>query len=330
MDQYSQGVFGIQEPSDNSRFSFCHPKTPEPFEGQSPDHFDGYSHWQKAMTPYVVQTPPGLVRYSLPSLPETPSPTYSTPTPPHWVAPTPVCCLFHPPVTSSPFDRSLPGALPTPPASPAIYSGLGNVSCFCEFPTGGSECPLVPLRMDANFWASFSSCTGSRETQIVGRAQVQQLEFEYEEYSDEFSGTPEIKTPCFSEDDGYYASGEDSSCVEDYMDESSESETYGANTGYFSEDDGYCASGEDSSSVGDSDEVHIHTESQGSPGTLTISDSSLSTLPHLGFIRKPLISQGREYEQWLESQDEPSGRSDSPEIHSPIPRHLVQWHSFPL
>jgi hypothetical protein len=322
MDQYSQGVFGMQESSHHSQFSFGQPKTPETFERRYPDHFDGYSPCQKAMTPYVVQTPPGLVRYSLPSLPETPIPTYLMPTTPHWVAPTPVCCSPHPPVTSSPFDRSLPGALPTPPASPVIYSGVGNDSSFCEFPTGDSEFPLVPLRMDANFWASFSSCTGSRATS---------LKFEYEEYSDEFSGTPEIKTSYFSEDDGYYASGEDSSCVEDYMDESSESETYEANTSHVSEDDGYYASGEDSSSVGDFDEVCTPTKSQGSPATFAISgSSSLSTLPHLGFIRRPLISQDREYEQWLESQDEPSGRSDSSKIHSPIPRHLVQLRSFPL
>jgi len=298
MDQYSQGIFGMQE-SSHPRFSFGHPKTPETFERRYSDHFDGYSHCQKAMTPYVVQTPPGLVRYSLPSLPETPSPTYSSPTPPHWVGPTPVCCLPHPPVTS--------GALPTPPSSPVIYSGL-------------------------DFWTSFSSCTGSREAQIVGMAQTSQLEFEYEEYSDESLGTPEIQTSYFSEDDGYYASGEDSSCIEDYMDESSESETREANAGYFSEeDDGYHASGEDSSSVGDSDEIHTSTESHGSSATLTTSgSSSLLNLPHLGFIRKPLTSQGREYEEWLESQDEPSGRSDSPEIHSPIPRHLVQWRNFPL
>jgi len=314
----------MQESSHHPRFSFGHPKTPENFERRYSDHFDGYSHCQKAMTPYVVQTPPGLVRYSLPSLPETPSPTYSSPTPPHWVAPTPVCCLPHPPVTS--------GALLTPPASPVIYSGLGNVSGFCEFPTGDSDFPLVPLRMDAKFWPSFSSCTGSREAQFVGMAQASQLEFEYEEYSDESSGTPEIQTSYFSEDDGYYASGEDSSCVEDYMDESSESETREANAGYFSEeDDGYHASGEDSSSVGDSDEIHTSTESHGSSATLTTSgSSSFLTLPHLGFIRKPLTSQGREYEEWLESQDEPSGGSNSPEIHSPIPRHLVQWRNFPL
>jgi hypothetical protein len=178
--------------------------------------------------------------------------------------------------------------------------------------------------MDAAFWASVSNCSG--ETQIVGMAQVPLLEFEYEEYSDESSGTPEIRTSYISEDDDYYASGEDSSCVEDYMDESSE-------------DEGYYASGEDSdsedsSSVGDFDEVHTPTESQGSPATLATSGycslSAPESLPHLGFMRKPLTSQGREYEQWLESQDEPSGRSDSSEIHSPIPMHLVQLCGFPL
>ena len=319
MDQSSQSAFGMQGSSDHSRLFSGHPKTPETFERRCPDHFDGYSHCQKAMTPYVVRTPPGLVRYSLPLLPETPCPTYSMPTTPHWIAPTPVFSLPHPPVPSSPSDGSFPSALPTHPTPPAIYSGVGNDSRFYQFPIGDSEFPLMPLRMDANFWASVSNCTG--ETQIFGMAQVPQLEFEYEEYTDESSGTPEIRASYISEDDGYYASCEDSSCVENYMDESSE-------------DDGYYASGEDSSSIGDFDEVHTPLESQGSPAALATSgDYSLSdpeSPPQLGFIRKPLTSQGREYEQWLESQDEPSGRSDSPEIHSPIPRHLVQWRSFPL
>ena len=96
---------------------------------QYTDNFDGDSHFQNLMTPYVVPTPLGLVRYSLPSTPEAPSsPIYSIPTTPHWVPPTPVYSLPYPAVTSIPSDCSLPSALTIVPPSPSVYSGTGDNS----------------------------------------------------------------------------------------------------------------------------------------------------------------------------------------------------------
>ena len=169
---------------------------------------------------------------------------------------------------------------------------------------------------------SHTHFTASMETQIG--AQAPQLEFEYEEYSDD---SDKASKP---DDDGYCTSGEDTSCEggceegQDCVDDSSDSETYEANACYvsFSKEDSYYASSKGISSV------------EGPQATLTTSSCySLSVpefLPHFGFIQKPLTSQGREYAQWLESQDEPSSRSDSPEIRSPIPRRLVHWREFPL
>ena len=232
---------------------------------------------------------------------------YPIPTTPHWVPPSPIYSLRYPPATSIPSDCSILSALTMPPAPP-VYSGVGDNS--------------IP-EMVPDFWACPSHFTASMETQ-VGVAQAPQLEFEYEEYSDDSDKASE------PDDDGYCASGEDTSCEgsseerQDAVDDSSDWEIYEANNCYasFAKEDGYYASSEGSSSV------------EGSPATLATSGCySLSVpepLPHFGFIRTPLTSQGREYEQWLESQDEYSGKSDSPEIRSPIPRRLVHLRDFLL
>ena len=151
--------------------------------------------------------------------------------------------------------------------------------------------------MDANFWESRSSRTGSgEETPRVEIAQASQFEFGYE-YSDEDS---EMETSHTSEDDGYYGSGEDSSDAEDFE---------GAYT--------------PPESLPNPRKGSLATSSYDSP-------SSLESPPYSGFIRGSLVQQRQGYEQWVKSQAVSSSSQDIPEIHSPVPRRLVEWDRFNL
>lgn len=224
--------------------------------------------------------------------------------------------LPSPPLTPTPPDRilrSLPGALPTclmrptlmwfPTASPDVFSEVGDDFCYSGTTTRSLDFPLLPLRMDAKFWESTS--LSDDEAPPVEILRAPQFEFEYEEYSDEDSEVYEKKNSHISEDDRYYGSGRGTSSVEDFDE-------------------------------GRTPPERLPNPWEGSLATLTAtsydSPSNIESLSNSGFItvKRPLVQLRQDYEHWLNSQAKSSSSPDIPEIHSPIPRRLVQLDRFNL